>query len=134
MISADVLIRDAAATAHSPLSGIAAGFLSDLLGVRGGSSSCPRFEKPCASSMRTIVASYVAVIARVSVAGAFSAAMAGSMNWPLALPFAAGMMVKAITAADSCGGCDETSCKAPSKIHILSSCNVFFGGIESQLD
>jgi uncharacterized membrane protein YfcA len=72
------------------LSGIAAGFLSGLLGVGGGFIIVPALQKATRLPMRTIVSTSLAVIALVSAAGAFSAVLAGSMNWSIALPFAAG--------------------------------------------
>jgi len=48
--------------------------------------------------MRSIVPTSLAVIALVSAAGAFSAALTGSMNWPIALPFAGGAVAAMLVA------------------------------------
>jgi uncharacterized membrane protein YfcA len=84
------LIWDVHCARSLALSGIAAGFLSGLLGVGGGFIIVPALQKATRLSMRTIVSTSLAVIALVSAAGAFSAVLAGSMNWSIALPFAAG--------------------------------------------
>ncbi len=84
------LIWDARCARSLALSGVAAGFLSGLLGVGGGFIIVPALLKATLLPMRTIVSTSLAVIALVSAAGAFSAALAGSMNWSIALPFAAG--------------------------------------------
>ena len=84
------LIWDAHCVRSLALSGVAAGFLSGLLGVGGGFIIVPALQKATRLPMRTIVSTSLAVIALVSAAGAFSAVLAGSMNWPIALPFAAG--------------------------------------------
>jgi len=84
------LIWDAHCAKSLALSGIAAGFLSGLLGVGGGFIIVPALQKATRLPMQTIVSTSLAVIALVSAAGAFSAVLAGSMNWSIALPFAAG--------------------------------------------
>jgi hypothetical protein len=84
------LIWDAHCARLLALSGIAAGFLSGLLGVGGGFIIVPALQKATLLHMRTIVPTSLAVVALVSAAGAFSAVLAGSMNWTIALPFAAG--------------------------------------------
>lgn len=84
------LIWDVHCARSLALSGIAAGFLSGLLGVGGGFIIVPALQKATRLPMRTIVSTSLAVIALVSAAGAFSAVLAGSMNWSIALPFAVG--------------------------------------------
>lgn len=92
------LIWDAHCTRSLALSGIAAGFLSGLLGVGGGFIIVPALQKATLLHMRIIVPTSLAVIALVSGAGAFSAALAGSMKWPIALPFAAGAVAAMLVA------------------------------------
>ena len=87
------LIWDARCTRSLALSGIAAGFLSGLLGVGGGFIIVPALQKATLLHMKAIVPTSLAVIALVSAAGAFSAMLAGNMNWPIALPFAAGAVM-----------------------------------------
>lgn len=84
------LIWDAHCARSLALSGIAAGFLSGLLGVGGGFIIVPALQKATRLPLQTIVSTSLAVIALVSASGAFSAVLAGSMNWSIALPFAAG--------------------------------------------
>jgi hypothetical protein len=92
------LIWDARCTRLLALSGVAAGFLSGLLGVGGGFIIVPALQKATLLHMRTIVPTSLAVIALVSGAGAFSAILAGNMNWPIALPFAAGAVTAMLAA------------------------------------
>jgi uncharacterized membrane protein YfcA len=92
------LIWDAHCARLLALSGIAVGFLSGLLGVGGGFIIVPALQKATLLHMRTIVPTSLAVIALVSGAGAFSAALAGSMNWLIALPFVAGAVTAMLTA------------------------------------
>jgi uncharacterized membrane protein YfcA len=84
------LIWDAHCVRSLALSGVAAGFLSGLLGVGGGFIIVPALQKATRLPMWAIVPTSLAVIALVSAAGVFSAVFAGSMNWSIALPFAAG--------------------------------------------
>ena len=84
------LIWDAHCARSLARSGIAAGFLSGLLGVGGGFIIVPALKKATLLHMQSIVSTSLTVVALVSAAGAASAVFAGSMNWPIALPFAAG--------------------------------------------
>lgn len=97
------LIWDARCARSLSLSGIAAGFLSGLLGVGGGFIIVPALQKATLLHMRIIVSTSLAVITLVSAAGAFSAAMAGSMNWSIALPFAAGAVAAMLIAGKFAG-------------------------------
>lgn len=72
------------------LSGSIAGLLSGLLGVGGGFVMVPALKRYTDLAMQSIIASSLAVIALVSVSGVTSSALAGSLNWSIALPFAAG--------------------------------------------
>ena len=70
--------------------GLASGFLSGLLGVGGGFVIVPALRHVTDLPMRTIVATSLAVITLVSLAGVISSALMGTMPWTLAVPFAAG--------------------------------------------
>lgn len=73
-------------------SGAIAGFLSGLLGVGGGFVVIPALRKATDLPMQSILATALAVVALVSAAGIVSAVFIGAMNWPIALPFAAGAL------------------------------------------
>lgn len=73
-------------------SGIIAGFLSGLLGVGGGFVVIPALRKATNLPMQSILATALAVVALVSATGVASAVFIGSMNWLIALPFAAGAL------------------------------------------
>lgn len=73
-------------------SGIATGFISGLLGVGGGFVVVPALKKATNLPMQSILATSLAVIALVSGIGVASATALGGMNWPVALPFAAGAL------------------------------------------
>ena len=92
------LIWDARCARSLALSGIAAGFLSGLLGVGGGFIIVPALQEATRLPMRTIVPTSLAVIALVSGAGACAATLAGSMNWTVALPFTAGAVAAMLLA------------------------------------
>jgi len=72
------------------LSGTLAGFLSGLLGVGGGFVLVPALQKFTDLSMQAAVATSLAVVALVSLSGVVSSAVAGNLDWPVALPFCAG--------------------------------------------
>lgn len=74
-------------------SGAIAGFLSGLLGVGGGFVVIPALRKATDLPMQSILATALAVVALVSATGIASAALIGTMNWPIAFPFAAGALI-----------------------------------------
>ncbi len=75
------------------LAGATTGFLSGLLGVGGGFLVIPALKKATDLPMHSVIATALAVIALVSASGAASAVFIGSMNWLIALPFAAGTLM-----------------------------------------
>ncbi|MCG1056089.1 sulfite exporter TauE/SafE family protein [Mycetohabitans sp. B5] len=79
--------------------GAGAGFLSGLLGVGGGFVIVPALRRATNAPMQAIVATSLAVVALVSTAGVAASALAGRMDWPVGLPFAAGAVVGML------GGC-----------------------------
>jgi len=74
-------------------SGIATGFISGLLGVGGGFVVVPALKRATNLPMQSILATSLAVIALISAVGVASATVLGTMNWPVALPFAAGALI-----------------------------------------
>jgi uncharacterized membrane protein YfcA len=73
--------------------GAVSGALSGLLGVGGGFVIVPALTKYTDLSARSIVATSLAVIALVSVGGVGAAAVHGTFDWSIAMPFAAGAVV-----------------------------------------
>jgi len=70
--------------------GLTSGFLSGLLGVGGGFVIVPALRMVTDLPMRSIVATSLAVITLVSLAGVATAWALGSMPWQIAWPFAGG--------------------------------------------
>ena len=71
------------------LSGSVTGLLSGLLGVGGGFVLVPALQRYSDLAMPSIVATSLTVIALVSVTGVVSGAVAGNLNWMIAVPFCA---------------------------------------------
>lgn len=74
------------------LSGGLAGLLSGLLGVGGGFVMVPALRRHTDLPMASAVATSLAVIALVSLAGVAASAAAGAIDWAIALPFSAGAL------------------------------------------
>lgn len=73
-------------------SGAVAGMLSGLLGVGGGFVMVPALQRYTDLAMRSVVATSLAVIALVSLAGVLASTATGGMAWNVALPFSAGAL------------------------------------------
>ena len=72
------------------ITGMVSGLLSGLLGVGGGFVIVPALSRYTDLPMRSIVATSLAVIALVSIGGVGAAAVHGSLDWRVALPFSGG--------------------------------------------
>ncbi len=70
--------------------GIAAGFLSGLLGVGGGFVIVPALRRSTDLAMNSIVATSLTVIALVSMSSVVAAGIAGQLDAVVAIPFALG--------------------------------------------
>ena len=74
------------------LAGVLAGVLSGLLGVGGGFVMVPALQSYTDLTMQSIVATSLAVIALVSLAGVVASTASGHLQWAIALPFALGSL------------------------------------------
>lgn len=74
------------------LSGGLAGLLSGLLGVGGGFVMVPALQRYTDLPMKSAVATSLAVIALISLAGVGATAASGQMDWAIALPFSSGAL------------------------------------------
>jgi len=74
------------------LSGGIAGLLSGLIGVGGGFVIVPAMQRYTDLAVQSIIATSLAVIALVSISGVASNALAGHLNWGIAVPFSAGAL------------------------------------------
>jgi uncharacterized membrane protein YfcA len=75
------------------ITGLLSGLLSGLLGVGGGFVIIPALTRYTNLEMKSVVATSLAVIALVSVGSVTTAALAGVMQWEVAIPFALGAVV-----------------------------------------
>ena len=73
--------------------GAVSGLRSGLLGVGGGFVIVPSLTRFTNLATRSILATSLAVIALVSIGGVTAAAVQGSINWDVALPFGIGAVV-----------------------------------------
>lgn len=74
-------------------SGVVAGLLSGLIGVGGGFVMVPALKRYTDLAMQSIIATSLGVIALVSISGVTSSALAGNLDWHIALPFSSGALV-----------------------------------------
>lgn len=74
------------------LGGMLAGLLSGLLGVGGGFVMVPVLRRHTDLAMPSVVATSLAVIALVSLAGVAASAASGSLDWGIAWPFTGGAL------------------------------------------
>lgn len=74
-------------------SGVVGGLLSGLIGVGGGFVMVPALKRYTDLAMQSIIATSLGVIALVSISGVTSSALAGNLNWRIALLFAGGALV-----------------------------------------
>ena len=72
------------------LSGALAGLLSGLLGVGGGFVMVPALRRYTDLSIPSTIATSLAVIALVSLAGVAASAAHGQVSWAIAMPFSSG--------------------------------------------
>lgn len=72
------------------LSGAVAGSLSGMLGVGGGFVLVPAMRRFTTLNPQSVIATSLAVIALIALSGILSSAATGSLQWHVALPFAAG--------------------------------------------
>lgn len=72
--------------------GVLSGLLSGLLGVGGGFVIIPALSRHSDLPAASVVATSLGVMTLVASGGVAAAALAGSIVWPLALPFAGGAM------------------------------------------
>jgi uncharacterized membrane protein YfcA len=75
------------------LAGVAAGALSGLLGVGGGFVMVPALQRSTDLTTQSILATSLAVIALVSMAGVAASAVAGHLQWAIAMPFSGGAVL-----------------------------------------
>jgi uncharacterized membrane protein YfcA len=85
-------IWNAASVRTFILVGMAAGFLSGLLGVGGGFVLVPVLQRYTPLPMRSIVATSLAVIAMVSLSAVALSSLQGHFDWAIGWRFAAGAL------------------------------------------
>ncbi|WP_324740503.1 sulfite exporter TauE/SafE family protein [Pseudomonas veronii] len=74
------------------VSGVIAGGLSGLLGVGGGFVMVPALQRYTNLTAQSVLATSLAVIALVSMAGVAASSAAGHLQWAVALPFSVGAL------------------------------------------
>ncbi|PVZ20606.1 MULTISPECIES: sulfite exporter TauE/SafE family protein [unclassified Pseudomonas] len=74
------------------LAGLLAGGLSGLLGVGGGFVMVPALQRYSNLNAQSVLATSLAVIALVSLAGVATSSLAGHVQWAIAVPFCAGAL------------------------------------------
>lgn len=80
------------------VSGLGTGFLSGLFGVGGGFLIVPTLMLVTCITVHSAVATSLLIIAAIGLSGAVSALVAGTIVWPVLLPFAAGGVLAMLAA------------------------------------
>ncbi|MFT7228108.1 MAG: putative membrane protein YfcA [Methylophilaceae bacterium] len=93
------LFWTASCTKRLIYTGAIAGFLSGLLGVGGGFVIVPSLNK-VSNFSPTVVATKLATIALISASSISSHIHANTMNWHIAIPFAAGKTLTMLVATE----------------------------------
>lgn len=74
------------------MSGALGGLLAGLLGVGGGFVLVPALQRFTDLDIRSTIATSLAVIALISLSSVVASALAGTLDWPVAVPFTAGAL------------------------------------------
>ncbi|HEX5393298.1 MAG TPA: sulfite exporter TauE/SafE family protein [Rhodocyclaceae bacterium] len=102
--------------------GLAAGFLSGLLGVGGGFVLVPALRKHTPLSMHAIAATSLMTLTLVSSGGVALWMANGGINWRLALPFAAGTMAGIFVGRQASSAIEEKRLHQAFAIACLLAC------------
>lgn len=73
--------------------GLLSGLLSGLLGVGGGFVIVPALSRHTDLEVRSVLATSLAVISLIAIGSITAAALHGTVNWAIALPFSVGALI-----------------------------------------